>query len=149
MFSFLKGRGKVFLVAQMKCNDRIYKMERKCFNVPTLMTMTETCRYRHGLGFDCYGGHALSCTVRMRVTKLTNHVPDVLPCCGPKHLARRVFGWRRGGSMMEATPGLPCLNLKSSESCHRYCITCASPLFDLLRARCAKQQELCSSGRRP
>jgi hypothetical protein len=40
------------------------------------------------------------------------------PVAGQNRLARRVFGWSRGGSMMEATPGLPCLNLKSSENCH-------------------------------
>lgn len=68
------------------------------------------------------------------------------PVVGQNRLARRVFGWSREGSMMEATPGLPCLNLKSSENCHRCCTRCASPLFDLLRARFAEQQELCSSG---
>ena len=121
----------------MKYIDQIHKMERKCVNVPTLMT--ETCRHRHGLGFECYGGTHFR--VRICVAKSTHHVPEVLPVVGQNHLARRVFGWwRRGGSMMEATLGLPCLNLKTSENCHRCCTTCASSLFDLLRAHCAKQR---------
>ncbi len=53
------------------------------------------------------------------------------PVVGQNRLARRVFGWSRGGSMMEATPTLPCLNLKSSENCHRCCTTCA---FTVIRS---------------
>ncbi len=76
-------------------------------------------------------GHALSCTYAREKAK-GHHVPDVLPCCGPKSLGTsgvRVVEWRwpYDGS----NTGLPCLDLKSSENCHRRCTTCASPLFDL------------------
>jgi hypothetical protein len=120
-------------------NARFFKMKKKsCFNVPTLTT--ETARHwsrllwhSHVFGARSFMYVQYACDKSQSITFLM--CPSVV---GQNRLARRVFGRRRGGPMMEPTAGLPCLNLKSSENCHRYCTTCALLLFDLLRARYAK-----------